>query len=299
MVEFSIEKTIPKIYEKFSDKGHDVVNKNATENKKAWLQKADDAKQESNYELELYCLNQALHIDVQDIDIYERILCILLDKSKNIEFEWTYKNEAKKFYNNVYTTLLAESNPCYALILQSKVNVALNRKSTNSDTDLINNAKKNTSFRKDYNYKLGLVYLFADNDKCAAYMSEVTEGLYYADAKYFLVVLNMLNKNYNEALDKCLPLIEGKKEALASFGVAIIRFMQFVENKNGDESLLMEILEKCEACERLVKNKKARIVTSSIFRLKINSSLYYTFSILKCSLDPGVKLKLIYFDPGL
>ena len=265
----------PQVWKIIESKHHGVKG-DINDKKDYYLNMANDSRENDFFDLELYYLHHAQLFDLNDMDIYERIVKILSDKILNIECN--FKPPASSKFDNYYTLFLSTSNKkVMALILQAKIVVAKNGKSTSKDVQLIEEAMQDTAnFHKDYNHKIGLVYLFTDNAKAEEYFRKVdAKSQLYMEANYFIGLIAFINKSYNESLKIFAQLLDFENSSqlapLIYFYMSICEFMVYQNSQTFNDKILVDALKYCKKSLDCLETSihKSKEVLNSMRNLKL------------------------------
>ena len=269
------QELFPQVWQRIELKHHGVKG-DINDKKDYFLKMADEAREENIFDLELYYLHHAQSFDLNDFDIYERIIKILSDETLNMQCN--FKSSTSQKFDNYYTNFLAASNKkVMALILQTRIVVAKNGKSTDKNVQLIEEAKQDTAnFHKDHNHKIGLVYLFKDNALAENYFRKIdSKSQFYIEANFFIGLIKFINKSYFESLKIFEDLLgfenSIKLAPLIYFYISICEFMRYQDSQTCDDKFLVDSLKYSQKSIECLStsNHRSNNLINSMLNLKL------------------------------
>jgi len=102
------QELFPQVWQRIELKHHGVKG-DINDKKDYFLKMADEAREENIFDLELYYLHHAQSFDLNDFDIYERIIKILSDETLNMQCN--FKSSTSQKFDNYY-----HMKPVYPLL---------------------------------------------------------------------------------------------------------------------------------------------------------------------------------------
>ena len=266
---------------------NDALNQ-LRKNKDHILTKADEAKQNKDYELEVWYLIHYIDIDAQDYEIYDRIVSRVLVP----ENDFKKRNEKLNFYVNF---LKGKNNMLFYSLLNLKI-CSTEKKFIMADNflSLINNNNNLT-----WNYTLKIVFsLLKYNPRKALDLLKL-RNVNNFECKYLIEILTIafdaksfdcdtsLN-NLSDLANNCEP----EYKPLIALSKLICNVAKFLQNKRN-----LALLDQCfEDCKQILNENQNKDDNKSYFskihKTALNIKVVLLHNLCKIKSDPKDKIEL-------
>ena len=249
------------------------------------LNKANEARINKDYELEVLYLIHYIDLDKRDFEAYDRIISRVLDPENGFD------NRIEKL--DFYVRFLHDQ-PISQNLLKSKI-FTTERNYTESDKCL-KLVKKSKSLDAKQEIATVLNYLKYDKKKALYYLKTIQNKNFFFEINYLIEILtlaiNVQNFDYNSSLNNFSTLAQNCEEKymlLIKLGALMCKMSRFLNQ----ESRNLILLEQCfNDCEQILAEIRIKAEKNSIFKTALNIKVIILHNLYKLKSNENDRILL-------